>query len=162
MNTWTPAALRSQVDHARAAGLMALLVAGAHKSGLPPAYVVAVASRETRIQNILGDGGHGHGVLQIDDRRHPSVINAHPDWRQNAAPLIDYGCELLRTNVAWAGNRFPDLDAAGRLTLAAAAYNAGPSGAAAGHQAGDCDIRTAGGNYGEDVMDRMQAIAELL
>lgn len=41
-----------------------------HTYGLPPFLLYAVGSRETNLTNEIGDGGHGHGVFQLDDRYH--------------------------------------------------------------------------------------------
>src|SRR5271155_307771 len=52
-------------------------IAGAARAhGLDPALLAAVAAQETggpgsnSGANVVGDGGHGHGVFQIDDRYH--------------------------------------------------------------------------------------------
>ena len=48
----------------------------AARNGLSPSLLAAVAAQETGGpgsnggRNILGDGGHGHGLFQIDDRYH--------------------------------------------------------------------------------------------
>src|SRR6266545_4010959 len=46
--------------------------------GIGPALMLALASRETNIHNIVGDRGHGRGWLQIDDRFHAGWLGAHP------------------------------------------------------------------------------------
>ena len=38
--------------------------------GLPRMMLFAIGSRETNLTNEVGDGGHGHGVWQLDDRWH--------------------------------------------------------------------------------------------
>ena len=40
----------------------------AERYQLPPEILLAIASRETNMRNIIGDGGHGYGIMQIDDR----------------------------------------------------------------------------------------------
>ena len=48
----------------------------AKRHGLDPALLAAVAAQETggpganAGRNVVGDGGHGHGLFQIDDRYH--------------------------------------------------------------------------------------------
>src|SRR5437667_11714235 len=96
--------LKPQFERARHEGLLALLTAAAQAHHLPTAYVLGVASRETNIRNILGDAGHGHGVMQIDDRFHGEILAAHPDWRTHPGPLINYGVGLLAGNGTWAGS----------------------------------------------------------
>ncbi len=50
--------------------------AAARDHGLDPALLAAVAAQETggpdtnAGRNVVGDGGHGHGLFQIDDRYH--------------------------------------------------------------------------------------------
>jgi hypothetical protein len=52
------------------------IVAAARAHGLEPALLAAVAAQETggpgsdSGRNVTGDGGHGHGLFQIDDRYH--------------------------------------------------------------------------------------------
>lgn len=52
------------------------ITAAASKFGLDPRLLAAVAAQETggpgsnAGRNVVGDGGHGHGIFQIDDRFH--------------------------------------------------------------------------------------------
>ena len=71
----------------------------ATRNGLDPALLAAVAAQETggpdtnAGANILGDGGHGHGLFQIDDRWHDFARGASAmDPRANA----EYAGHLLR------------------------------------------------------------------
>ncbi|HKU67248.1 MAG TPA: transglycosylase SLT domain-containing protein [Candidatus Baltobacteraceae bacterium] len=58
------------------------IAAAAAKYGLDPRLLAAVAAQETggpgsnAGRNIVGDGGHGHGVFQIDDRFHAFANSA--------------------------------------------------------------------------------------
>lgn len=71
--------------------------------GQDPLDVAAVYSRESDGDpNIIGDGGHGHGLGQIDDRFHPSFIAATgpdgaPLWKKPAANIL-FICEVLSLN----------------------------------------------------------------
>ena len=83
---------------ASAASLAAHVVAyaapiarAAARNGLDPTLLAAVAAQETggpglnAGRNILGDGGHGHGLFQIDDRYHAFARSpAAMDPGQNA------------------------------------------------------------------------------
>jgi hypothetical protein len=67
--------------------------------GVDPTLLAAVAAQETggpgsnAGRNIVGDGGHGHGVFQIDDRYHAFAgSNAAMDPSRNA----DYAAGMLR------------------------------------------------------------------
>lgn len=74
------------------------IAAAARDHGLDPALLAAVAAQETggpgsnAGRNVVGDGGHGRGLFQIDDRYHafartPSAMN--PDANaQYAAGML--------------------------------------------------------------------------
>ncbi|MGA2761391.1 MAG: transglycosylase SLT domain-containing protein [Candidatus Cybelea sp.] len=70
----------------------------ARRYGLDPSLLAAVAAQETggpdtnAGHNIVGDGGHGHGIFQIDDRWHPFASTAAAmDPGKNA----DYAAGML-------------------------------------------------------------------
>jgi hypothetical protein len=70
----------------------------ARRYGLDPGLLAAVAAQETggpntnAGHNIVGDGGHGHGLFQIDDRWHPfASTGAAMDPGKNA----DYAAGML-------------------------------------------------------------------
>ena len=152
--------LHSQMLIARRAGLLDLLESGAKGAHLPLPFVLAVASRETGIRNIAGDGGHGRGVMQVDDRWH--AIAAKTDFEAHPEVLIDYGCGLLRSNFDWAKKHWPEFSMLQHFKIAAASYNCGRGGVSLAMASGDCDARTTGGNYGRDVLVRMAIYQELL
>ena len=62
--------LVAQLEAARAWHLDRLCLDAERKAGLPHGMLLAIASRETGCRNVVGDGGHGRGVFQIDDRWH--------------------------------------------------------------------------------------------
>lgn len=128
--------------------------AAAKKYGIHPALLMAVMDRETGdpkkiglgAKNILGDAGHGHGLMQIDDRSHAAWLNSH-DWR-NAKQNIDYGASVLASSIKSLG---------GNVHAGLAGYNGGPGRVAAALKAGrSADSVTTGGNYGSDVWRRYQ------
>lgn len=97
---------------------------------ISPIVIAAILEQESRGGDALspvgpggtGDGGHGRGLMQIDDRFHPSFIAAKfddglPLWKDPTQNIM-YGTRLLRRN----------LDAAkGNMLAAIAAYNCGLS-----------------------------------
>ena len=95
------------------------------KTGLSPLLIAAVMQQESggRDPKVVGFDGHGRGLMQIDDRYHPTFCAARFDGKQG--PLlcelpwasIAYGAALLRKNLLFFG---------GDLWPAVAAYNAGP------------------------------------
>jgi soluble lytic murein transglycosylase-like protein len=74
------------------------ITAAARRHGLDPGLLAAVAAQETggpdtnAGHNIVGDGGHGRGLFQIDDRWHEFASSpAAMDPAQNA----DYAAGML-------------------------------------------------------------------
>ncbi|HTX57094.1 MAG TPA: transglycosylase SLT domain-containing protein [Candidatus Acidoferrales bacterium] len=74
------------------------IVGAAEEHGLDPTLLAAVAAQETGGpganggHNEVGDGGHGHGLFQIDDRSHPFARTAAAmDPARNA----DYAAGML-------------------------------------------------------------------
>jgi hypothetical protein len=73
--------------------------------GLDPLDVAAVYSRESGGNpTVIGDKGHGHGLGQIDDRFHPTLIAAllpdgTPLWKRPQANILVI-CEILSLNRA--------------------------------------------------------------
>jgi hypothetical protein len=95
------------------------IAAAAGRNGLDPTLLAAVAAQETggpganSGANVVGDGGHGHGVFQIDDRYHTfATTPAAMDPGQNA----DYAAGMLSGLLQKYG---------GDVHAALSAYNAG-------------------------------------
>lgn len=95
------------------------IASAAKKHGLDPKLLAAVAAQETggpgsnSGRNILGDGGHGHGIFQIDDRWHSfAKTSAAMDPQQNA----DYAAGMISGLLNTYG---------GDVHKALSAYNAG-------------------------------------
>jgi hypothetical protein len=72
--------------------------------GLPRGLLYAVGSRETNLTDKTGDGGHGHGVFQLDDRSHtipnPFPVALQAELRRKLDPNAvtaggDYGRDVL-------------------------------------------------------------------
>jgi peptidoglycan hydrolase-like protein with peptidoglycan-binding domain len=152
--------LAEQVRRARARGWTTVTRKAEKRFELPAGLLLALASRETDMNDIVGDKGHGRGLFQIDDRFHAEWLAAHGAPGQATTPRVadaaDFAASMLASNLAFAkqsGVATPD-----RLRFACSAYNAGPGGALAGHQQGDCDRKTTGRDYGRDVLDRWGAI----
>jgi hypothetical protein len=95
------------------------IAAAAQRHGLDPRLLAAVAAQETggpgssSGANVVGDGGHGHGLFQIDDRYHTFASSPQAmDPGQNA----DYAAGLLSSLLTKYG---------GNVKEALSAYNAG-------------------------------------
>jgi hypothetical protein len=138
---------------------------------------LAIGSRETNLQNIVGDGGHGRGVFQQDDRfQREFLVRARgcPSGSYRArfssalpagrVPTLSAGtqrmAEIIESNVAFAIRS--GIPKGRRLRFAVAAYNAGAGGALKGwHEAHDVDRHTAGHNYSHDVFQRWAVLKEM-
>ncbi len=136
--------------------------------GLPVPYLFAIASRESNCANVLGDfiGGvpHGVGIVQVDVQ-HPIARIARDtgSWETDPDPLIAFGAQVLKDNIASVVRKMPGASPAQRLKAAASGYNCGMTNALRGFlDAGDTDRFTTGRDYGRDVMMRMQFFAALL
>jgi hypothetical protein len=97
----------------------AQIESAARSHGLDPKFLAAVAAQETggpgarSGSNIVGDGGHGRGLFQIDDRWHAFAVSpAAMDPAKNA----DYAAGMLSGLLAKYG---------GDARAALSAYNAG-------------------------------------
>jgi hypothetical protein len=122
---------------------------------LPRWLLLAVGSRETNLnaaftEGKTGDGGHGHGVWQYDDRFHeiPAGFDTNPQLQ------ADIAAKMLAALIA----HFP-----GNMQAAMAAYNAGVGGVERklrNHQS--ADDATTGRDYGSDVLARLEALQEHL
>ncbi len=152
--------LAEQVSRARTRGWAAIMRKAEKRHNLPAGLLLAVASRETDMEDIVGDKGHGRGLFQIDDRFHADWLAAHgapgPATTPRVKDAAEFAASMLASNLAVAmqnGVAAPD-----QLRFACSAYNAGAGGALAGQQRGDCDSRTTGGDYGRDVLERLGAI----
>lgn len=145
--------------------------------GVGPALLLAMGSRETNLANIVGDGGHGRGWLQIDDRFFATWLSRHAGcasgtWRPQFASALPRGrvptlthstlqaIEILHGNVAFAASR--KLPANERMRFAVAAYNSGAGNAIHAFGAGDVDAHTAHGDYSADVFQRRDVVARYL
>jgi len=97
----------------------AQIAAAATRHHLEPRLLAAVAAQETggpgsdSGSNIVGDGGHGHGVFQIDDRWHAF---ARSPAAMDPASNADYAAGMLESNLRRYG---------GDTRAALSAYNTG-------------------------------------
>ena len=102
----------------------AQIAAAATRHHLEPRLLAAVAAQETggpgsdSGRNIVGDGGHGHGVFQIDDRWHAF---ARSPAAMDPASNADYAAGMLESNLRRYG---------GDTRAALSAYNSGSPSAA--------------------------------
>jgi hypothetical protein len=126
------------------------IATAAQRHGLDPELLAAVAAQETggpgsnAGRNVVGDGGHGRGLFQIDDRWHPFASTpAAMDPEQNA----DYAAGMISGLLKRYG---------GDVHEALSAYNAG-SPTAAGTRTRWSDGNDLG--YADSVMRHYQRLS---
>lgn len=142
------------------------------------ALLEALMSRETNMRNITGDGGHGRGIVQADDRYQEAFLRStrgcetgtstptHPSaWPKGLVPTISAGAAFavrtLEANVAECKRE--GVHEGDRLFVAVAAYNRGLHGAISAYKRGgraEADRGTAHGDYAADVLGRAAYIRE--
>src|SRR5213595_2904146 len=91
------AELRRQVAVARSRGWDAILGRAEQRHKLPAGILLAIASRETNMEDIVGDGGHGRGLFQIDDGAHGDWLAQHGAAAPGTMPPLAEAAELAAT-----------------------------------------------------------------
>jgi len=125
------------------------IAGAAERHGLDPKLLAAVAAQETggpgsnAGRNIVGDGGHGRGLFQIDDRWH--AFAQSPD-AMNPGRNADYAAGMLAGLLKQYG---------GNVREAISSYNAG-SPKATGTTTRWADGRTLG--YADSVMRHYETL----
>lgn len=135
--------------------------AAARYSWLKPSVIAGIGSRESGWGRLLsppgpggtGDGGHGRGLMQIDDRFHQTFISTG-QWR-NPKSNIDYGIDQVLSRSYAYLDQNTNLQGTDLLRGAIAAYNAGLGNVTkALSQGRDVDYYTTGQDYSWDVLNR--------
>ena len=144
---------------------------------LDPCLVGAIISRETLGLNmwgqppnkggVLGDGGFGHGPMQVDKRSFPEWC---AEWRAGKHTLedgISKGCSVLNEKLAEVvtmsrpGGPYEKLSEPDKLRAAISAYNTGARNVKAAVRKGlDVDIYTTGKDYSRDVLEQAEFFRE--
>lgn len=136
----TESELTSQYQHANSTWPFISQAEAAR--GLPSMLLFAVGSRETNLTNEVGDFGHGHGVWQLDDRFHAPPGGSWPGFDANVEVQCATAAAMLQGMLTTTG---------GNVEEAAAIYNSGQPG----------EPGTTHGDYGIDVLERMQFLQRL-
>jgi soluble lytic murein transglycosylase-like protein len=126
------------------------------RHGIDPAFLAAIASRESRGGNVLdangcGDGGNGFGLMQVDRRYHQTQGGPFSREHINQAAGILAG---FRDDLA---ARHPDWTRDQVMTASLSAYNRGTRNM---DDPGNTDRGTTGGDYANDVIARAQYYKE--
>lgn len=154
----------AEEDHQRVLRFQDAILTAAKKHGVPAEVLAGILSRETRgmQQFFIGDHGHGHGPMQIDDRSFPGICAAYRAKQKSDAEMIHFGAEVLRQKIMYLrlvpqlANDHDMLERAG-----IAAYNCGEGNVKRCVKLGaDLDKLTTGQNYSADVLERAAFFAE--
>lgn len=127
---WAPYIAAAASEHAAAAHMDPLELA---------LLVAAVMDRESQGNNIKGDAGHGHGLMQIDDRSHGPWLAANSDGMDPESNIMK-GTEILCANIALTSRNVHPEDNPTRVAIAA--YNCGLGRALKSAAEGDPDQHT--------------------
>lgn len=144
--------------------------------------LLGIASRETNLDakwlTKKGDGGHGAGLLQVDDRSFPEFTKSD-DWKDARQGII-YGAKVLKQK--WTdyesniGKRLTVKSSKGNIYgytaksaqgieaqhIVLSSYNCGRWSQFAYATDHDIDVYSTGHDYGRDVMSRARIFRELL
>ena len=172
MPQWTQLDIRRQYEFAQRKGWLDAFASAAKDYDFTASLLMAIASRETNMRNIVGDHGHGYGIMQID-------VGSFPDWchsgiYQNASAGIVKGAQVLdmkresirlgqgkRLTVggkAFTGKRLGDNDL---IWVAVSAYNCGLWAYYNYSTGRDVDATSTGHDYGADTLKREQVFNTL-
>ena len=165
--------IEQQFQHAKVNGWLTAFIKAGKDYNFDPRLLMAIASRETNMMNIVGDGGHGYGVMQIDIRSFGEWV-ASGAWRE-AADGIEKGAQVLDQKMTqihngagkiltiggytFRGASFPT--AASAIQVAVAAYNSGLWAYYCFSKGEDPDRLTTGRNYSADVLGRYAEFSQL-
>lgn len=133
----------------------------AAKYEIPASVIAGIGSRESHWGMALtppgpggtGDGGHGRGIMQVDDRWHVDFIQSGK-WA-DATENIIYGCAVLKNSMNLFVKRLNWKMSKSLLRGGIAGYNCGPSRALKAYENGyDFDYYTTGRDYSRNVLER--------
>ena len=148
-------------EHLKAASPYKAAVTAAaapYSKWLKPSILAAIGSRESGWGLLLdsqdkGDGGYGHGIMQIDSDSHAEFIRTK-NWRDPGVS-IKYAVDNVLASYYDYLSRNTSLTGFELLRGAIASYNAGPGNVVAALNSGlDVDGYTTGKDYSWDVIQR--------
>jgi LysM repeat protein len=145
----------AQFDRRRVMEHKAKFEEAARQFKAPPALLAAIASRESRGGGQLdergfGDGGHGFGFMQVDNRSHSVVQDGGPAGQ----PHINQATQILTGKLQEVRQEFPELSDVEKMQTAVSRYNGGSR---LPHP--NSDRGTTGGDYMNDVWARARFYA---
>lgn len=166
--------IAQQFQYAKTNGWIDAFIKAGKDYDFAPSLLMAVASRETNMRNIVGDGGHGYGLMQIDLRSFPEWV-ASGAWRhpeqviEKGAQILDQKMTQIHNGVgkilniggySFTGRIFHTAEDA--IKTAVAAYNSGLWAYYCFSKGEDPDRLTTGHDYSKDVLMRQVEFDKLL
>lgn len=152
-----------QKEYTRAEEYRQYIVVAGDAWDIDISIICGVISRESRFGFALtppfpsgvGDGGHGRGLMQIDDQWHKDFI-ASEKWKLPQANIY-YGTKLLADNREMLKKKYPDIGTYDLTRGFIAAFNCGFGNVIKAIKRGkDIDSYTTGEDYSMDVLDRAE------
>lgn len=147
----------AELDRRRVMAHKAKFIEAGARFGLPPALLAAIASRESRggavLKNGFGDGGHGFGLMQVDDRNGFGIVK---EGGPSGLPHIIQASGILLRKLKDVRGKFPSLSPVRQLQTAVSRYNGG-----AGKAFPNSDQGTTGGDYMSDTWERARHYASV-
>lgn len=128
LNDSQQAAFRLALPTPRARALADAFISAGEAHGINPFLLAAIAERESNYGAALdsdqkGDGGHGHGIMQIDDRTWNTWLIAN-SWRDPEVNIGKAG-SILKDDLDSISSRYPNISAELIAAAVIGAYNAG-------------------------------------
>lgn len=164
---------RKQYDRADKAGYDDAFDKASKKTGIPANILMAVGSRETNMRNIMGDGGRGAGLMQVDVGT-DAAFKSSGAWKDAEASIIR-GAEILKEKFDWLtnnagkevsvkGNKFtvPKFEGEEKMRVALAMYNSGAWAPYHASKGRSPDFGTTGKDYSADVLKRSEYFGKFL
>jgi hypothetical protein len=136
----------------RAVAAESTLVAAVADTSISWTMLAAIGVRESAFQNLSeNDGaGVGVGIFQLTVSATSGVTAAQAG---NLTFAASYAANMLSSNMAYLGGKFPNLTPSQLLQATAASYNFGTSQISGNPNT--IDVGTTGGNYGSNVLGLM-------
>lgn len=176
----TPADLRHEHNNLSTAALAAINRAAAPAPHVDAAMLMALASRETNMRNVVGDSGHGRGMWQADDRWQEVWLKTHRGcksgtsipiyrdaWAKGRVLTISDGAKFatltLEANVSACIRE--NVRNGDRMFVAVAAWNMGLHGALVAYKRGGrsaVDAGTTHKDYATDVFERLVYLRRIM
>lgn len=163
---------RQQYQRAQKQGYDEEFDKASQRTGIRKEVLMGVGSRETNMRNIIGDGGRGAGLMQVDIGT-DAAFKASGAWK-DAGASIQRGADILKEKFDWlikmsgkdvsfkdkqgTQRKFtvPKLEGEDLEQTALAMYNSGIWGAYHRAQGRSPDRGTTGGDYSQDVLARSE------